>query len=60
MSGIRGVSWCCTGDAVLFTAFAVATRQVRALRAHSPWQDDPYDVVVSAPQFPPAPTGSTL
>jgi predicted dienelactone hydrolase len=39
------------GCAVLFTAFAVASTQVRALRAHSPWQDDPYDVVVSFTQL---------
>lgn len=48
---VRRVSWWCMGCAVLFTAFAVATTQLRALRAHSPWQDDPYDVVVSFTQL---------
>jgi hypothetical protein len=48
---VRRLSWWCVGCAVLFTAFAVATTQVRALRAHSPWQDDPYDVVVSFTQL---------
>src|SRR3954469_2525655 len=47
----RRVLWWCVGGAVLFTAFAMATTQVRALRAHSPWQDDPYDVVVSFTQL---------
>lgn len=44
---VRRLSWSCMGCAMLFTAFAVTTKQVPALRAHSPWQDDPYDVVVS-------------
>ena len=48
---VRRLSWWCVGCAVLFTAFAVATTQVRALRAYSPWQDDPYDVVVSFTQL---------
>ena len=37
--------------AVLFDCFAVVTTQVRPLRAHSPWQDDPYDAVVSFTMF---------
>ncbi|MCI4066628.1 hypothetical protein MRQ36_30350 [Micromonospora sp. R77] len=48
---VRRVSWWCVGCAVLFTGFAVATTQVRALRAHSPWRDDPYDLVVSCTQL---------
>lgn len=48
---VRRALWWCVGGAVLFTAFAAATTQVRALRAHSPWQDDPYDVVVSFTQL---------
>src|SRR3954463_9812727 len=48
---LRRALWWCVGCAALFTAFAAATTQVRALRAHSPWQDDPYDVVVSFTQL---------
>jgi hypothetical protein len=46
----RAVGW---GAAVgvLFTLGAFLTTQYRALRAHSPWQDDPYDVVVSFTQL---------
>ncbi|MER7006514.1 hypothetical protein ABT297_26215 [Dactylosporangium sp. NPDC000555] len=47
----RRVSWWSMSCAVLFTAFAVASTQVQALRMHSPWQDDPYDVVVSFTQI---------
>src|ERR1700712_3732755 len=43
--------WWCVGCAASFTAFAVGTTQVRALRVRSPWQDDPYDVVVSFTQL---------
>jgi len=32
---------------VVFVWFALLTTQAKALRAHSPWQDDPYDAVVS-------------
>ncbi len=35
----------------LFTFFAVATTQAKTIRAGSPWQDDPYDAVVSFTQF---------
>lgn len=34
-----------------FTAFAFASTRVRAIRAGSPWQDDPHDVVVSFTEF---------
>jgi hypothetical protein len=44
------VRWCLAA-AIAFTAFAFLTTQARGLRAHSPWQDDPYDVVVSFTQF---------
>jgi hypothetical protein len=37
--------------AVVFTAFAYVTTQVRAVRAGSPWQDDPYVGVVSFTKF---------
>jgi hypothetical protein len=37
--------------AALFEGFAFVTTQVRSLRAHSPWQDDPYDAVVSFTVF---------
>lgn len=37
--------------AVVFTAFALVTTQDKPLRAHSPWQDDPYDAVVSFTLF---------
>ncbi len=38
-------------NAVAFTVFAVVTTQIQAVRAGSPWQDDPYDVVVSFTKF---------
>lgn len=34
-----------------FTVFAAVTTQDRAVRAHSPWQDDPYDALVSFTQL---------
>ncbi|SEM62704.1 hypothetical protein [Streptacidiphilus jiangxiensis] len=37
--------------AVLFTAFAEATSHIRTVRAGNPWQDDPYDAVVSFTLF---------
>ena len=37
--------------AVAFTAFAVVTSQAKGIRAGSPWQDDPYDGVVSFTVF---------
>lgn len=48
---VRRAAWWAVGCAVLFTAFAFGTTQIRALRAHSHWQDDPYDVVVSFTQL---------
>ena len=38
-------------NSALFTVFAVLTTQDRALRVGMPWQDDPYDGVVSFTQF---------
>jgi len=35
------------GGVVVFMAFAWVTTQAQSVRAHSPWQDDPYDLVVS-------------
>ncbi|MFH9355327.1 hypothetical protein [Kitasatospora sp. NPDC017646] len=37
--------------AAAFTLFAYLTTQVRAVRAGSPWQDDPYDTVVTFTMF---------
>jgi hypothetical protein len=37
--------------AVVFEAFMVLGTQVQSVRATSPWQDDPYDVVVSFARF---------
>ncbi|MEZ0094912.1 hypothetical protein [Streptacidiphilus sp. EB129] len=37
--------------AVVFTVFAYVTTQLHAVRAGSPWQDDPYDAVVSFTLF---------
>jgi hypothetical protein len=34
-----------------FTLFAALTTQDRAVRVHSPWQDDPYDALVSFTQL---------
>lgn len=39
--------WVSTIGAIAFTVFADVTTQDHAVRAGSPWQDDPYDVVVS-------------
>ncbi|HJP76096.1 MAG TPA: hypothetical protein VJ914_17640 [Pseudonocardiaceae bacterium] len=38
-------------NGALFTAFAFLTTQDKPLRAGMPWQDDPYDGVVSFTQF---------
>ncbi len=46
----RALVWCLASSA-LFTVFAFLTTQDKPLRAHSPWQDDPYDVVVSFTQL---------
>jgi hypothetical protein len=46
----RAVGWA-TVAGVLFAVGAGLTTQYKPLRAHSPWQDDPYDVVVSFTQL---------
>jgi hypothetical protein len=38
-------------NAVVFTVFAYVTTQVKAVRHASPWQDDPYDTVVTFTMF---------
>ena len=38
-------------SATAFTALILLTTQSRAVRAYSPWQDDPYDVVISATEL---------
>ena len=38
-------------NAVVFTVFAYVTTQVKAVRHGSPWQDDPYDTVVTFTMF---------
>ncbi len=38
-------------SAVVFTVFAAVTTQVASVRAASPWQDDPYDAVVTFTMF---------
>ncbi|MFI6155527.1 hypothetical protein ACIBCA_22900 [Kitasatospora sp. NPDC051170] len=43
--------WTSTAAGTAFTAFAYLTTQVRAVRAGSPWQDDPYDAVVTFTLF---------
>lgn len=43
--------WATLAGAVAFTAFAYVTTQVHAVRAGSPWQDDPYVGVVSFTEF---------
>ena len=37
--------------AAVFECFATVTTQVKSLRAHSPWQNDPYDAVVTFTMF---------
>jgi hypothetical protein len=46
----RAVGWA-TVSGLLFALGAGLTTQYKPLRAHSPWQDDPYDVVVSFTQL---------
>lgn len=46
----RAVLWSLAVSAA-FTAFAFWTTQDKAVRVHSPWQDDPYDVAVSFAVF---------
>ncbi|MEU5090097.1 hypothetical protein [Streptomyces sp. NPDC021356] len=45
------VVWTSLGAAGVFEALTVLATQDNAVRAASPWQDDPYDVVVSSAQF---------
>jgi hypothetical protein len=46
----RAVGWA-TVAGMLFALGAGLTTQYKPLRAHSPWQDDPYDVVMSFTQL---------
>ena len=48
---VKRALWSTAGMVVVFTAFAVVTTQVKTVRAGSPWQDDPYDGVVSFTVF---------
>ncbi len=41
----------CEGMAMLFMTLTVLATQDQAIRAASPWQDDPYDAMVSLAQF---------
>lgn len=43
--------WVSVAVASLFTVFAYASTQVHAVRAGSPWQNDPYDALVSLTEF---------
>ncbi|GAA2501754.1 hypothetical protein [Streptomyces longisporus] len=43
--------WTSLGTAGVFEALTVLETQDKTVRAASPWQDDPYDVVVSLAQF---------
>ncbi|MGW1916864.1 hypothetical protein ACWCQS_40815 [Streptomyces sp. NPDC002076] len=45
------VVWGSLGAAGVFEALTVLETQDKTVRAASPWQDDPYDVVVSLAQF---------
>ena len=45
------VVWTSLGAAGVFEALTVLETQDKTVRAASPWQDDPYDVVVSLSQF---------
>ncbi|MBV6695772.1 hypothetical protein KV557_01365 [Kitasatospora aureofaciens] len=43
--------WTSAAGAAAFTVFAYLTTQVHAVRAGSPWQDDPFDTVVTFTLF---------
>lgn len=43
--------WTSVAGAGAFTVFAYVTTQLHAVRAGSPWQDDPYDTVVTFTMF---------
>ncbi|MGW2649714.1 hypothetical protein ACWC2T_33570 [Streptomyces sp. NPDC001393] len=45
------VVWVSLGVAAVFEASTVLETQDKTVRAASPWQDDPYDVMVSLAQF---------
>ncbi|MEV5877357.1 hypothetical protein AB0L75_24630 [Streptomyces sp. NPDC052101] len=45
------VVWVSLGGAAVFEALTVLATQDKTVRAVSPWQDDPYDVMVSLAQF---------
>ncbi|MER6738572.1 hypothetical protein [Streptomyces puniciscabiei] len=45
------VVWASLGAAGVFEALTVLATQDKSVRAASPWQDDPYDVMVSLAQF---------
>lgn len=45
------VAWGSLALAVVFEALTVLETQDKTVRAASPWQDDPYDVMVSLAQF---------
>ena len=47
----RNAIYATFATAATFVVFAVLTTQDKALRSHSPWQDDPYDAVVSFTVF---------
>ncbi|MEV0349805.1 hypothetical protein AB0H88_28860 [Nonomuraea sp. NPDC050680] len=50
MTFIRALR-CCMASAAAFTVLILLTTQFRAVRAYSPWQDDPYDAVISATEL---------
>lgn len=45
------VIWASLGAAAVFEALTVLSTQNKTVRAASPWQEDPYDAVVSLAQF---------
>jgi hypothetical protein len=47
----RNAIYATFATAAMFVLFAVLSTQDEALRAHSPWQNDPYDAVVSFTVF---------
>jgi uncharacterized membrane protein YhaH (DUF805 family) len=48
---VRNAFWTVLLASALFECFAVVTTQVKPLRVHSPWQNDPYDTAVSFTMF---------
>ncbi|MFR0357539.1 hypothetical protein [Streptomyces sediminimaris] len=48
---VPAVVWASLGTAGVFEASTLLATQDKTVRAASPWQDDPYDVVVSLAQF---------